>query len=523
MQLMPGTAARFDVKDPFNIEQNIMGGAKYLRVLFDQFNGDLRLTLAAYNAGEGRGRSKTPEARLSKLYGENISGVGDYVDTIMRFFTRYQTGVYKPAPVTVQRGGLTADESRELAELTKAREEINAETLDHLEVLQLEQQRLGRWFKALTKEIGTGTLSEAASSDIIKRKAELEAAMERNAKEYESYWLTQLQLINSLDEKIQALKGRSRDMGLAAETPNVELPTGHKLNSSQYLKPAAVDAGQLSTGIHSATQSQYELLKALAQTGDAAEQSYGRAGTAAEGYGSLVKKSTDNLKELHDELDKLKEETDFSNMQLAGQVAANAFINLKSAVLNSVDAVIFGGKSLKQALVGIFRDTLAQTAAFLAKKAAMKGLEAEAEALMHLAALDFAGFARYQLAAAAWFALAGGVAIGGRLVAGSGGSGDASGGSTGEQSSGGATAEEERDRTIREPRAGGAPDPNTPRNIVTHTQIIERVQILEPPAGWVAKTIRSNEEVHEAVTHAFTKQYEGFHPVRDMIKDDVWR
>ena len=88
MQLMPGTAARFDVKDPFNIEQNIMGGSKYLRELFDRFNGDLRLTLAAYNAGEGRGRSKTPEARLGKLYAENIDGMRDYVDTIIGNYSR---------------------------------------------------------------------------------------------------------------------------------------------------------------------------------------------------------------------------------------------------------------------------------------------------------------------------------------------------------------------------------------------------------------------------------------------------
>lgn len=53
MQLMPQTAARFKVKDAFNAEQNIEGGTKYLKFLSNLFEGDLELTLAAYNAGEG--------------------------------------------------------------------------------------------------------------------------------------------------------------------------------------------------------------------------------------------------------------------------------------------------------------------------------------------------------------------------------------------------------------------------------------------------------------------------------------
>lgn len=52
MQLMPATARRFGVKDPFDPQDNVRGGAQYLKVLLAQFNGDLQLTLAAYNAGE---------------------------------------------------------------------------------------------------------------------------------------------------------------------------------------------------------------------------------------------------------------------------------------------------------------------------------------------------------------------------------------------------------------------------------------------------------------------------------------
>jgi soluble lytic murein transglycosylase-like protein len=53
MQLMPQTAERFGVRDPFDPEQNLTAGATYLKALLDRFNGDLRLALAAYNAGEG--------------------------------------------------------------------------------------------------------------------------------------------------------------------------------------------------------------------------------------------------------------------------------------------------------------------------------------------------------------------------------------------------------------------------------------------------------------------------------------
>jgi soluble lytic murein transglycosylase-like protein len=53
MQLMPGTAARFGVSNIFDPKQNIEGGARYVSFLLNRFNGDLSLTLAGYNAGEG--------------------------------------------------------------------------------------------------------------------------------------------------------------------------------------------------------------------------------------------------------------------------------------------------------------------------------------------------------------------------------------------------------------------------------------------------------------------------------------
>ncbi len=53
MQLMPGTAQDLGVSDPFDAEQNVMGGTRYLKQLLSKYDGDLDKTLAAYNWGMG--------------------------------------------------------------------------------------------------------------------------------------------------------------------------------------------------------------------------------------------------------------------------------------------------------------------------------------------------------------------------------------------------------------------------------------------------------------------------------------
>jgi soluble lytic murein transglycosylase-like protein len=52
MQLMPDTAARYGVSDPYDPEENVEGGARYLSDLIALFRSDIRLAVAAYNAGE---------------------------------------------------------------------------------------------------------------------------------------------------------------------------------------------------------------------------------------------------------------------------------------------------------------------------------------------------------------------------------------------------------------------------------------------------------------------------------------
>ena len=77
MQLMPATARRLGVLDSFDARQNIFGGTQYLRILIDQFAGDVTLVLAAYNAGENavlRYRG-VPPYRETRAYVQKVQGL----------------------------------------------------------------------------------------------------------------------------------------------------------------------------------------------------------------------------------------------------------------------------------------------------------------------------------------------------------------------------------------------------------------------------------------------------------------
>ena len=76
MQLMPDTAAQLGVKDPFDPQENIEAGAKYLKQLLDKYKGDLPQTLGAYNAGP---------AAVDQAGGvPDIQETRDYVKSIMQ-------------------------------------------------------------------------------------------------------------------------------------------------------------------------------------------------------------------------------------------------------------------------------------------------------------------------------------------------------------------------------------------------------------------------------------------------------
>jgi len=74
MQLMPRTAAMLGVEDPFDPEQNIEGGVRYISDLADKYRGDIEKALAAYNAGPARVDSgNIPD--VSKRYVKNIMAI----------------------------------------------------------------------------------------------------------------------------------------------------------------------------------------------------------------------------------------------------------------------------------------------------------------------------------------------------------------------------------------------------------------------------------------------------------------
>jgi soluble lytic murein transglycosylase-like protein len=71
MQLMPATASALQVEDAFHPENNIEGGARYIRYLLNNYRGNLTLTLAAYNAGErnvAKYNNNVPPFRETKNY-----------------------------------------------------------------------------------------------------------------------------------------------------------------------------------------------------------------------------------------------------------------------------------------------------------------------------------------------------------------------------------------------------------------------------------------------------------------------
>jgi hypothetical protein len=77
MQLMPATADELDVAEPFDPTENVAAGTKYLRQLLDKYKGDLRLALAAYNAGPSAvdGAGGVPDIAETRAYVEAIVGV----------------------------------------------------------------------------------------------------------------------------------------------------------------------------------------------------------------------------------------------------------------------------------------------------------------------------------------------------------------------------------------------------------------------------------------------------------------
>ena len=93
MQLMPTTAESLGVEDPFDARQNITGGAKMLAYLLDDYNGNVSLALAAYNAGSGNVSdwiSQNPDGS-DELDKENIpfKETKNYVEKVNQYLKIY--------------------------------------------------------------------------------------------------------------------------------------------------------------------------------------------------------------------------------------------------------------------------------------------------------------------------------------------------------------------------------------------------------------------------------------------------
>ncbi|AKN32715.1 lytic transglycosylase [Clostridium carboxidivorans P7] len=85
MQLMPGTASELGVSNPYNIEENVEGGTKYLKSLLNMYANNKQLALAAYNAGPGtlQNRGVSDVSGISRLPYETR----DYVNKVMKYYS----------------------------------------------------------------------------------------------------------------------------------------------------------------------------------------------------------------------------------------------------------------------------------------------------------------------------------------------------------------------------------------------------------------------------------------------------
>jgi hypothetical protein len=113
MQLIPSTGWRYGVRDFFDPQQNIEGGVRYLRFLLDKFNGNLDLSLAAYNAGENL------VGRLGRI--PSIPETRNYVVKVRSFYKTKSTPITAATQVPARMAAASEPEPPKLFKTVDAR------------------------------------------------------------------------------------------------------------------------------------------------------------------------------------------------------------------------------------------------------------------------------------------------------------------------------------------------------------------------------------------------------------------
>ncbi|MDQ3744187.1 MAG: hypothetical protein M3444_07385, partial [Acidobacteriota bacterium] len=217
-------------------------------------------------------------------------------------------------------------------------------------------------------------------------------------------------------------------------------------------------------------------------------------------------KATNPLKSAWDDL---KQQTKFTD--LLSNNAAQGLYKMRDAFGQAIEANILYGESIGKAL----KKALAEYLAHVSAESAIEALRQAAWALASLAFGDFGGAAKHAAAAAAFGALALAAGAAGSSLAKSAGlRGDTSAGASSGSAAGQAVAStaQPQPAPIVQGRTGGAPNPNVPQpGTVTHTVIIEKQVVLEPPKDWVANQIlhpSDGGDARHAIERAMMERWE---------------
>ncbi|HYN20351.1 MAG TPA: lytic transglycosylase domain-containing protein [Thermoanaerobaculia bacterium] len=99
MQLIPATASRYQVQDPYDPDENMRGGTQFLRHLIDRFPGRLDLAVAAYNAGPGAVEryNGIPPYRETR----------DYVRRVLTLYNGVEPALSLPGPAPLRQGAIS--------------------------------------------------------------------------------------------------------------------------------------------------------------------------------------------------------------------------------------------------------------------------------------------------------------------------------------------------------------------------------------------------------------------------------